>query len=399
MNKLLANLICLLFFSTRLLCQTNSNSLLEKDAPNLKFEKILNYDKESADLFEYKGKIVILDFWATWCAPCLKSFPHLESLQSEFPEDLQVITVTSDNHSRINKFLTKFQTGLPIVIDTTRTIAKHFPHRSIPHTVVLDKIGTIKMITTPEKITKEHIKNILLGKSVQVKEKKDNLDFDPKKHLLADNAIFQFTITPYQEGSAMWSSFNNGRLFFFIFGLNTLHEKVRGFPFSTRTIWDVKDKSKYRWSKQNAYCLELIAPYKTEEEVLEFILDYVNNNFRLKSRVEKRKTLVKVLRRTNFPLKLKEANLQTGAETSMSGRGFKASNTPIERLAEYLEEFKIVDNPVIDETGLTGNYEIDIPFYEEDPDNIYIELEKVGLELINAEREINMLILYEYEVP
>jgi len=55
----------------------------------------------SSDL---EGKILLIDFWATWCAPCITGMPHLEELQKEFPDELKVVAISYENPARLKSY-------------------------------------------------------------------------------------------------------------------------------------------------------------------------------------------------------------------------------------------------------------------------------------------------------
>lgn len=374
-----------------------AKSILGEKVEELVFEKILNYEKESAKLSDFKGKIVILEFWATWCGSCIVSFPHLEELQEEFKDDLQVLTITYETEERIKRFLKKSELSLPIVIDTSRIIGKQFPHRTIPHTVLLNREGIIKVVSSPKEINTETIRKILAGEQVDIKEKRDRMKFDPNAPISDENALFKFMITPYQEGMpGLGSIFHNGKLTLRNTSLVSFYRAARGFDYHYfRIVWEA-DKDKYigdDW-KEHAYCLEIIAPNHPKEKVMDFLLNYLHANFELKSRIEKRKVAVKILKRNNRPLGLKEADPNSKTTGGMGGSGIKYSNVAVSQLANYLESF-IARIPVLDETGLTGKYDIEIAAYPEDRNSFYVELEKLGFKVVDTEREIDMLILYE----
>lgn len=371
------------------------STLLGTQAPDLQFDKILNSKQSAATLTDFSGKAILIDFWATWCAPCIKAFDHLQTLQQAFPNDLQIITVTSEDEKRITQFLTKFKTTLPIALDAEDKIAEVFPHRIIPHSVLIDKAGIVRVIAEPGRITDEVIQQVLNQEEVNIAEKKEQLKFDPGEPLSGTRGVlFQITLTPYQEGiPSMSTSFRNGRIMMTNLGIRSIYEIARKFPIYTRTIVDVADPKKYDWNKENAYCLEIIAPNKTEEEVLQMMTDYLHQNFTLKSKIENRTTKVKILRRITKEELLQKAAPDSKSTYWSSGGGLHMTNKPIAIFAKYLEgELNV---PVVDETGLMGSYDLEFPWYNEDVERYKEELKKIGLELIDAERKIEMLILYE----
>ena len=403
-----------LLLSTSLFSQ-QTELLSGKKVGELTFEKILNYDSPNAKLSDFSNKVVILDFWATWCAPCIPGFAHFDSLKLKFSKDLQIFMVTSESEKRIETFLNKFSTNLPIVIDTNYSIKRQFPHRIIPHTVIIDKNGIVRAVTTPEKITPVIIENILNDGEVNLKEKKEtiNSNFSYDDPLSRPNSLFSFTLTGYQEDAPSRAyKFRDGRLLIINKGLRRLYQEARNFPLTSRVLFDLgdhdylgffdlKEGHKYRPStpeqeKKHTYCLEVIAPGKTADEVRTIMLNYLHNNFQLKSRIEKMKIPVKVLKRTGDLLKLPLSAPGTKRTYGMSGNGISVTNAPASDIAFFLEGFCFWPLiPVVDETGLKDKYDINIPFHVENPDAFFEELLKFGLEVIDAEREVDMLILYE----
>ena len=169
--------------------QPEGNSLLGAAVPDsIQFKKILNYEKQNAQLSDYHGKTVILDFWATWCAPCIKAFPKLQALEERFAGQLRVFTVTStDTEARIQRFLQKFDTDLPIVMDDDGQLKRLFPHSSVPHTVVIDKDGIVRAVTSGRNITEQLVSDVINGVPLNLEEKKDRRNWDQNNHFSAES--------------------------------------------------------------------------------------------------------------------------------------------------------------------------------------------------------------------
>src|SRR6185437_525551 len=79
--------------------------------PDIVFGNMVNYHSKTARLSDFGNKLIILDFWATWCTSCLQHFPLLDSLQKEFAGKLQVIIInaknTGDKKEKITAFFEK----------------------------------------------------------------------------------------------------------------------------------------------------------------------------------------------------------------------------------------------------------------------------------------------------
>jgi thiol-disulfide isomerase/thioredoxin len=96
-------------------------------------------------LADWRGKYVVLNFWATWCAPCRKEMPGLDALQSEFGgDDFEVVTIATGRNSLTG--ITRFfeETGvesLPILLDARSELARDMAVLGLPITVILDPQG------------------------------------------------------------------------------------------------------------------------------------------------------------------------------------------------------------------------------------------------------------------
>ena len=114
-----------------------------KDVPQIEFN--LADDAGTATLGNYKGKLVILNFWATWCAPCRKEMPHLSELQKEFGGDrFEVVTIATGRNSPtgIKKFFEEIGVdNLPRHQDPRQKLAAAMGIFGLPITVVIDAEG------------------------------------------------------------------------------------------------------------------------------------------------------------------------------------------------------------------------------------------------------------------
>src|ERR1700754_2282005 len=140
--------------------------------PNISFDNILNAPVKNISLGQLKGKIVLIEFWATWCSPCIDVIPHLSQLQAKYSNKLQVITVTDEKTSRIRQFLNSKPSNLWVAVDTARLAATIFPHTTIPHTVVISEEGKLIATTAPELVSELVIDSILHKKEVHLADQK-----------------------------------------------------------------------------------------------------------------------------------------------------------------------------------------------------------------------------------
>lgn len=98
------------------------------------------------DLAAYAGKVVYVDFWASWCAPCRRSFPWMQSTQQALADrGLVVLTVNVDEDPRqAERFLQEVGGGLPVVFDSRGKLAELYQLQGMPSSFVVDRHGAIR---------------------------------------------------------------------------------------------------------------------------------------------------------------------------------------------------------------------------------------------------------------
>ena len=100
---------------------------------------------KKASLADFSGKFLILNFWATWCSPCLKEMPDLDQVyQSLGPDKLVVLAVSmGESRERVRKFLKKRNYSFPVMTDPEMEITRLYGVRNIPITYLVDPSGVI----------------------------------------------------------------------------------------------------------------------------------------------------------------------------------------------------------------------------------------------------------------
>lgn len=93
---------------------------------------------------QYKGKVVYLDFWASWCIPCRKSFPWMNEMQKKYGKDLAVIGVNVDQEKDLaDQFIQETSPEFTIVFDAAGKLATEYQVAAMPSSFLLDREGKI----------------------------------------------------------------------------------------------------------------------------------------------------------------------------------------------------------------------------------------------------------------
>jgi thiol-disulfide isomerase/thioredoxin len=100
-------------------------------------------------LTNYKGKVVLVNFWATWCAPCRIEVPDLINLQRAYRnKGLQIIGITypPETHNAVRRFVRRYKINYPVGLGTAETKALFTSSETLPVSVIVDKYGTVREV-------------------------------------------------------------------------------------------------------------------------------------------------------------------------------------------------------------------------------------------------------------
>ncbi len=122
-----------------------AKALEGKPAPAFSLKSL---DGKDVSLADFKGKVVVADFWATWCGPCVVSLPHLDKLAQDRAKDGLVVLALNQQEEKdtVQAFITKQKLSLNVLFDSEGTAAKDYLVEGIPQTVVIAKDGVVKKV-------------------------------------------------------------------------------------------------------------------------------------------------------------------------------------------------------------------------------------------------------------
>lgn len=120
---------------------------IKKVVPAADFE-LQDMDENKIKLSDYKGKVVLLNFWATWCPPCVREMPSMERLQQEIDADsFKVIAINQmEDADQVFAFTGQLTVDptFEILFDKTSSVSREYAVRGLPTTYLIDKQGMIR---------------------------------------------------------------------------------------------------------------------------------------------------------------------------------------------------------------------------------------------------------------
>lgn len=177
MMKVLSSLLAFILIATAAIAQSNIN--LDEKAPAI---NITDWVLNKPDDIALSGKYIVLEFWATWCGPCIAAVPHMNELQSKVNDpDLMFISMTDESVAKIKRTLEKIDFKSAVVTDLTKQTHVNYGDgkeglEAYPMTVLIDNQGIVKWIGEPKQLTEDilnqFVSNELQGVNYFTKEEK-----------------------------------------------------------------------------------------------------------------------------------------------------------------------------------------------------------------------------------
>jgi len=147
MHKILIAILVMILTTGLLItgCATGSEptAAVSNAAPDFQLQ---NLNGQSITLSDFKGKPVLINFWATWCQPCVFEMPFIQEIHDEWSDKgLMVLAINiGDSSSEVEQFLQNHNLSLPVLLDTSKAVAQTYSIRGIPTTFFIDKEGMIQ---------------------------------------------------------------------------------------------------------------------------------------------------------------------------------------------------------------------------------------------------------------
>ncbi|QJD95977.1 redoxin domain-containing protein [Mucilaginibacter robiniae] len=416
-------LLVYLFTALRANAQSAEGLTVGQPVPEIQLRLILNNPSRITRLSDLKGRLVILDFWATWCGGCLAALPKMEALQQKFGNQLQILAVTYEPRAKIEHF---FRTRtddhgrkyhFPTVVEDT-VLSRLFPHRFIPHLVWITPDGRVQEITGTEDVNAAGISAALHRQSLQVATK---VDMDAERPLFASpqlvldsSSFYSVFVKGHYPGLGSGTRFRQqdtlvyGRAFTNAYLQEILVNVAYGLFAQQHDVYSTKrlvlwlshahrfirpKKADGSWDTAEEYNYEFRVPLVRRDSLYSDMLSDLNRYSGFEARMEPRLTDCLVLVRTDSTDRMRSRGgpVVNTAFTQHS----QFQNCPLRYLVNDMnDDLLTFPQPVLDETGYTGNVDLLVSTRPDLP-TLNRELAAYGLQLRPARRRISLFVITE----
>ncbi|SEM17443.1 Thioredoxin [bacterium A37T11] len=343
--------------------------------------------KDSIKLNEYRGKLIILDFWSSWCGSCLAAFPKTDSLQSQFSGRVQFLKVTFEEPAKVKN-------GIYSVV-ADKALWAIFPHRILPHYVWISPEGRFLTTSDSQLINSGSITTALQQKAPTFQPK---IDLDSSKPLFL-SGVTTDSVLSYSlliKGAA--AGYASETLF------RKTNGVLRGRAMTNRPVFDLyqaaliplfKGKGEvFNWKRCRfdvadtthifyrdnlaspyLYSFDFIQPPNQADSLYLRLLAMLNQSLPYFGRMEKQQIPCLVL-----------------MQTKRSASQHTPSGTSITALVSQLNSLEALTSlPIVDESGYTGK--ITVPLTGLSLSKLKQSLSYYGLELTQTERSLYVFTL------
>ncbi len=351
------------------------------------------------DAASLRGKVVVLEFWATWCGPCIASIPHLNRLAEKFRDQpVQFVAITAEDESKIRPFLAKRAINAWVALDTNKAMNRAYGVTALPHTVVLGRDGAIAAITHPDELTENQIRDLLAGRKISFAGQNSDSQNIEGKGSDEGEPLFQVMVRPSTyTNSTGWGG--SGR--FTARGYTVWQLLPRAFDQPLQSHSRVLTNGPLPEGRYDFSVIQTEGPagnqHALEKNVPVLLQQALKAAFGLNGRKETREVDVLFLR-------VKGTNAPGLVPCLTAGGGAKyrpgvVEGTDMSMSAVALALENALNKPVFDETGVTNHYDVLLKWDQTtwdrpNPEGLMTALrDQLGLELVPGRRAVEMLVV------
>lgn len=351
-------------------------------APELKIAKVFNAPvTEVKSLDSLKGKVVFVEFWATWCAPCVAGVPRTNRLIDALKgEPVVFLAVTDEPADMIAAFLKTHEFKSWVGVDEARSSLKAYKVRGRPDGYLIGKDGTLLARVFPDSLAESDVRDAIAGKFKPRFKESAFDDGEPPASPKAGKTFFEAVISSASGAPSM-------RM-----GENDLEASAMPFSLVVSWIWDVEqDQVLADDPPVEAFSVRLKTPPGGFERGRELMKRAIEATFGVSVAPEVKDADVFLLSLSTAPdaprPQAGDPALKSGIMRSGGGR--LLGKMTMSAAAKAL--WSSADKPVVDDTGLAGEYFLDLEWDRKDAAGRDRALAAHGLRLVPGRREVEFL--------
>ena len=369
------------------------------EAPPLSFETIYDRpdgipDPTAFEWSQYAGRIVVVDFAASWCNPCRMTVPHMNRLVEDLAEEPVVfITVSNESDEQITRFRDEVGLRSLVARDADGSTFEDYWVNGIPHVAVIDGAGRIAALTHPAHVTADALRDLARGQSIDLPATNENptrVRWNPPTPGASlaptglDDAMFYAVM---RRAEARSPSFRTNR--------TTGELSTEGSPPLTLLIHALRMPLRYVDVRvplpEDVFYAVAIRPGDGRLETTNaMLLSMLEATLGVRVRHTEEPGEVRVLRVAD-PSRLPPAFEGTGGGGSMSPGRIAMRGLTFDALASHLTGF--TPHPVVDETGLDTRFDVALEYDPRVRGALTEALASIGLELVPAERPVRRAVI------
>jgi len=339
------------------------------------------------DWANLKGKVVVLEFWATWCSPCVASLPHLNQLVASLdPAKFQFISIDDEEVKAVETFLARKKTAGWVGVDASDTVFASYGITSRPTTVIVDGNGKIFAVTGIDTVTTADLQSVAEGKAVAFKPAEEIITASSASLPSGGQQLFAVSVSKaLPDAKETQIQHPPTGTDFLGVDVDTLLVDVLD-PFSERyALAGPLPEGRYDLRVNFVDVAEKVRTSSVRQTVLAAL------HLRIQAKTVSKPAYI--LRATEASKQL----LSPSASTHATKRGhwhgsYVLMNGSMDDLAFVLATG--LETPVVNETGIRGNYDARLMNAGTDIESLNTVLKRdLGLELVPGNREMPLTVL------
>ena len=395
MKKLISSIFSFLIL---LIVQGQGLVNIGNNIPTYTLTNVINSPNSQIDISALKGKPILINFWGTWCSPCIPEMTNLSKIQKSFGEKIQIIAVSNDSEDKLKYYVKNSKSKIWLASEPSQNLWNIFGISTAGHIALFNKDGKLTSITETHNIDSISIQNLLDNKKINFELSKGDkiLKKNEEPISLDSSTLYSFVIQPQLVGIAPMmrrpnsGAFDKRRITIYNLSSAMILREAYNISVSKRVIYENKEDSIL--SNDTKYCIDLIVSEKDKANMYSIFRSEVSNHLPIKGELKKRNIPCYVLRPIQEGNSLIQETLNSENKHSFNALEFEGKGIPIEPFISYLEN--ILNYPVYNATGLLKRYDIDFLRNNINPlQSTKESLAKLGLELIKDTKEMEVLVI------